>query len=50
MDLFGAKFCITMGAWRLRFVLMIEDESDVAGGSMAQATPHHVHVRRGVRK
>jgi len=25
MDLFGIKFSLAMGAWRLRFVLMLED-------------------------
>ena len=25
MELFGAKFSIALGAWRLRFVLMLEE-------------------------
>lgn len=25
MDLFGMKFSFALGAWRLRFVLMLED-------------------------
>ena len=25
MDLFGIKFSLAMGAWRVRFVLMLED-------------------------
>jgi len=25
MDLFGMKFSLALGAWRLRFVLMLED-------------------------
>ncbi|HET9394255.1 MAG TPA: hypothetical protein VFO29_12135 [Candidatus Rubrimentiphilum sp.] len=32
MDLFGLKFSIALGAWRLRFVLMLED---------AEAAPKH---------
>lgn len=26
MELFGAKFSIALGAWKLRFVCMLEDE------------------------
>ena len=32
MDLFGMKFSVALGAWRLRFVLMLED---------AEAAPKH---------
>ncbi len=28
MELFGAKFSIALGAWRLRFVLMLEDPEE----------------------
>jgi len=30
MDLFGMKFSLALGAWRLRFVLMLEDAEAVA--------------------
>jgi hypothetical protein len=30
MDLFGMKFSFALGAWRLRFVLMLED-AEAAG-------------------
>ena len=30
MDLFGMKFSIALGAWRLRFVLMLEDAEALA--------------------
>jgi len=29
MDLFGVKFSIALGAWRLRLVLMLEDAEAV---------------------
>ena len=35
MDLFGMKFSLALGAWRLRFVLMLED----AEASAAQPKP-----------
>ncbi len=28
MELFGAKFSIALGAWRVRFVLMLEDPQE----------------------
>jgi hypothetical protein len=30
MDLFGMKFSLALGAWRLRFVLMLEDAEAAA--------------------
>ncbi len=42
MELFGAKFCIALGAWKLRFVLMLEDEETVAPSPSAHRPPHHV--------
>lgn len=45
MELFGAKFCIALGAWKLRFVLMLEDEETPVPASMAHRPPHHVHVQ-----
>ena len=44
MELFGAKFCIALGAWKLRFVLMLEDEEPVDHARPVQHAPHHVHV------
>ena len=35
MDLFGMKFSLALGAWRLRFVLMLED----AEAATMQAKP-----------
>ncbi len=37
MDLFGMKFSIALGAWRLRFVLMLEDAE--AAAPTAQPAP-----------
>ncbi|HEY9180738.1 MAG TPA: hypothetical protein VIO32_08450 [Candidatus Baltobacteraceae bacterium] len=44
MELFGAKFCIALGAWKLRFVLMLEDEDAPEAVRPAQRVPHHVHA------
>jgi hypothetical protein len=44
MELFGAKFSIALGAWKLRFVLMLEDDEAAAVPS-AQRPPHHVTVQ-----
>lgn len=45
MDLFGAKFCIALGAWKLRFVLMLEDDEAAAPAQAAYRAPHHVTAR-----
>lgn len=45
MDVFGAKFCIALGAWKLRFVLMLEDDEMPAAAPAAQRPPHHVTAR-----
>jgi hypothetical protein len=44
MELFGAKFCIALGAWKLRFVLMLEDDEAPAVAAAPQRPPHHVHM------
>jgi hypothetical protein len=41
MDLFGIKFCVALGACKLRFVLMLEDDEDTAP-ARAVAPPHHL--------
>jgi hypothetical protein len=42
MELFGAKFSVALGAWKLRFVLMLEDAEDIAPPQHAAVrTPHH---------
>lgn len=38
VELFGAKFSIALGAWKLRFVLMLEDAED------ACPAPHKTNV------
>lgn len=45
MDLFGAKFTIALGAWKLRFVLMLEDDEAVQPAAHAAGAPHHVTAR-----
>jgi len=40
MDLFGMKFSVALGAWRLRFVLMLED---------AEAAPTHAQAATAPR-
>jgi len=44
MELFGAKFSIALGAWKLRFVLMLEDDEAAPATQFAQP-PHHVTAR-----
>jgi hypothetical protein len=39
MDLFGMKFSIALGAWRLRFVLMLEDAEAVQKQPQASPSP-----------
>lgn len=40
MDIFGAKFTVALGAWKLRFVLMLEDGDDLP--------PPQAHKTNGV--
>ena len=44
MELFGAKFSVALGAWRLRFVLMVEDGEEVQPVRHTSRIPHHVHA------
>lgn len=46
MELFGAKFSLALGAWKLRFVLMLEDaEEQVPPPQQRAQTPHHLRER-----
>jgi hypothetical protein len=50
MELFGAKFSIALGAWKLRFVLMLEDAEESTPQAPARAAvPHHVKERTAWR-
>jgi hypothetical protein len=50
MDLFGAKFSIALGAWKLRFVLMLEEADDAAAPPAAHGgVPHHFKERTAWR-
>ena len=50
MELFGTKFTIALGAWKLRFVLMLEDAEDVPRAAGAERTiPHHVTILQNKR-
>ncbi len=44
MEFIGTKFSITLGAWRLRFVLSLEEANDDA--TREYPKPHHVTVPR----
>lgn len=44
MEILGTNFTISLGSWRLRFVLALED-TDAAPPPKA-AAPHHVRVIR----
>ena len=41
MELFGAKFSVALGAWKLRFVLMLEDADEMSEAPQAARSPHH---------
>lgn len=50
MELFGAKFSIALGAWKLRFVLMLEDDDEsMPGPPQTRQAPHHLTERTGWR-
>jgi len=50
MELFGAKFSIALGAWKLRFVLMLEDADDaMPAPHERQQAPHHLKERTAWR-
>ncbi len=47
MELFGAKFSVALGAWKLRFVLMLEDAEEApAPPQTAPRYPHHLSAIR----
>ena len=46
MELFGAKFSIALGSWKLRFVLMLEDADDVARERASCARPASASSQR----
>lgn len=47
MELFGAKFSVALGAWKLRFVLMLEDTEELPPPAHAPyRTPHHYNTVR----
>jgi len=45
MEFIGTKFSITLGAWRLRFMLALEEASDERPRDVRR--PHHVTMPRG---
>lgn len=42
MELFGTNFCITLGSWRLKLNVALEDID--APQSAKEATPHRVRI------
>ena len=44
MELFGTKFTIALGAWKLRFVVMLEDGEESAPVTAGLRVPHHVRT------
>jgi hypothetical protein len=44
MELFGTKFTLALGAWRLRFVCMLEEAEEI-GAPARRSAPHHIVVR-----
>lgn len=51
MELFGTKFTIALGAWRLRFVMMLEESPEEAAppNYVRPAAPHHFTARTASR-
>lgn len=50
MELFGTNFSIALGAWKLRFVLMIEETEDSSRHSHAGVQPpHHIGASQNRR-
>ncbi|MDQ2663518.1 MAG: hypothetical protein M3Y18_05725 [Candidatus Eremiobacteraeota bacterium] len=47
MDLFGTKFTLTIGTWRFRFVMMLEDT--IEEQAPPARTPHHVRAMRNAQ-
>lgn len=41
MELFGTNFCITLGSWRLRLNLALED---IDSSLPEKASPHRVRI------
>lgn len=42
MEILGTTFTLSLGAWRLRFVLALEDSDSAPASKMPP--PHHVRV------
>jgi hypothetical protein len=46
MELFGTKFSVALGCWRLRFVLMLEDAEEATPPPHSRVlAPHHLRER-----
>jgi hypothetical protein len=45
MQYIGTNLSIALGAWRLRFVLMLEDADERETEASRQAAPHHLTAR-----
>jgi len=46
MELFGAKFSIALGAWKLRFVFMLEEPEAGELPRQGARAPHHLAFLR----
>ena len=46
MELFGTKFTLSLGTWKLRFVLMLEDEQQPVQPPATEHRPHHIAIVR----
>ncbi|MDQ2872783.1 MAG: hypothetical protein M3R35_06610 [Candidatus Eremiobacteraeota bacterium] len=44
MDLFGTKCTIALGTWKLRFVLMLEDDTETTLKRAPAEHAHHVTI------
>ncbi|GAC1498154.1 MAG: hypothetical protein NVS1B14_01040 [Vulcanimicrobiaceae bacterium] len=46
MDFFGTRFSLTLGSWRLRFVLSLEEIEEGASMHDRKRRPHHLDARK----
>jgi hypothetical protein len=44
MEFFGTNFTLTLGSWRLRFVVALEDTDELPHQRSAAKPPHRMRV------
>ncbi len=46
MEFFGTRFSLTLGSWRLRLVLSLEETTEEASIHGGDRRPHHLDARK----